>query len=230
MSKPGGFITLHRQILDWEWYGDPCTFNLFIHLLLKANYEDGRFEGRVVKRGQLVTSLSILASETGQTIRQTRTALSHLISTGEVTNESTTQYRVISIVNYDKYQTIDKASDKQSTNDRQTNRQTNRQQYNNINNINNNNNNPPLSRSINRTPFTPPSVDDVEVYCLSIKMDGFTAHDYAQRFCDYYQSRGWILSSGKKMVDWQATIRTWLRRDKDKERNKATGTDSMLPY
>jgi len=210
MSKPGGFITLHRQIMDWEWYGDPCTFNLFIHLLLMASYEENRFEGRVIQRGQVVTSLTNLAKETGQTIRQTRTALSHLISTGEVTNESTTQYRVISIVNYDKYQTIDKASDKQSTNDRQTNRQTNRQHYNNINNINKvtNNNNCDTERQHQR--FSPPTVEEVREYCKEIGSDVDP-----ERFVDYYSQSGWVLKSGTKMKDWKATIRNWTRRDKD---------------
>ena len=86
MNKAGGFITLHRQILDWEWYKDVNTAFLFIHLLLSANFVDAMFKGKLIKRGQLVTSLSHLSTETGLSVQQTRTALSHLVSTGEITD------------------------------------------------------------------------------------------------------------------------------------------------
>lgn len=141
MNKSGGFITLHRQILDWEWYRNANTFRLFIHLLLNANYEDGRFEGVVVRRGQLATSLPSLSSEIQQSIQQVRTSLEHLKSTGEITVSLHPRFQVISITNYDKYQ--DKQQAKQQANNRQstgnlTGKSTgNQQQYNNNNNINN---------------------------------------------------------------------------------------------
>ena len=141
--KTGGFITIHRQILDWEWFEDSATLHLFIFLLLSANYVDGNFKGRVIKRGQLVTSLPKISTGTGLSIRQARTALEHLKSTGEVTDESSSQYRVITIVKYDQYQNatddltgnrqaIDRRSDRQTTDDLTGNRQ----QYNNNNNYN----------------------------------------------------------------------------------------------
>lgn len=151
MAKSGGFITLHRQILDWEWYRDGNTKDLFLHLLLTANFADTTFRGKVIRRGQVATSLTKLAAELGQTVRMVRVSLEHLVMTGEVTNESTPEGRVITVVKYDDYQSYDKPSDKQMTNivtnvltndvtnKRQTERQTERQTYN--NNINNNNKN-----------------------------------------------------------------------------------------
>jgi hypothetical protein len=141
MNRTGGFITLQRQIKEWEWYHNANTFCLFVHLLLMANFEDGRFEGIDVKRGQLVTSLSSLVKETGQSLQQVRTALDHLISTGEITSTAYPHYRLISIVNYGLYQ--DKQQGKQQGNNKASTRQatrlstTEQQQYNNITNINN---------------------------------------------------------------------------------------------
>ena len=40
-----GWIKLHRQILDWEWYDDINVKVLFLHLLLTANYEDKKWQG-----------------------------------------------------------------------------------------------------------------------------------------------------------------------------------------
>ena len=131
-----GFILLYRQITEWEWYQNPNTFRVFLHILLKANFTDGRFEGREVKRGQLVTSLPKLSQQTKLTIQQVRTAIKHLISTGEITDEGTSQYRIITVVKYNEYQQDNRQNNRQVTDDQQTsNRRStdDQQQYNNNN-------------------------------------------------------------------------------------------------
>lgn len=115
-----GFILLYRQITEWEWYQNPNTFRLFLHILLKANFTDGRFEGREVKRGQLLTSLPKLSVQTKLSIQQVRTALKHLISTGEITDEGTAQYRIITVCKYDLYQCDNRLINSQSTDEQQT--------------------------------------------------------------------------------------------------------------
>ena len=79
------YIKLNRKVLNWEWYGNINTCRLFIHMILKANWKDGKFEGKVIPRGSFVSSLPKLADETSLTMREVRTAISHLKSTGEVT-------------------------------------------------------------------------------------------------------------------------------------------------
>jgi len=99
-----GWIKLHRQILEWEWYSDNNCFRLFTHLVLKANYKQKRFKGIELKKGSIVTSRDILARETGLSSQQIRTALNKLISTNEVTSVTSSQGTIIQIVNYEKYQ------------------------------------------------------------------------------------------------------------------------------
>ncbi|MBQ5686491.1 MAG: hypothetical protein IIV23_02215, partial [Ruminococcus sp.] len=53
----GGYIKLHRKLTKWEWYHNANTFRVFIHLLLTANYEPRRFEGKVIDIGQRATSI-----------------------------------------------------------------------------------------------------------------------------------------------------------------------------
>lgn len=55
------------------------------------------------------------------------------------------------------------------------------------------------------TRFTPPTVEEVSSYCQERK-NGIDA----QRFVDYYNSRGWMLGK-TKMKDWKAAVRTWER-------------------
>lgn len=113
------YIKLNRKIINWEWYLNINVKTLFIHCLLKANWKDGRFEGKEIKRGSFVTSLEKLSKETGLSVRQVRTALNHLFLTGELTSEANSKYRIITVVNYNQYQLCDKPVDSQLTSKRQ---------------------------------------------------------------------------------------------------------------
>lgn len=108
-----GWIKTYRSFLKWEWYNDINTKTLFIHLLLTANYEDKKWRGIDVKRGELITSLSHLSEETRLSVRQVRTSLNKLKSTGEITTKPTSKYTLISIVNYSNYQDVEESNDKQ---------------------------------------------------------------------------------------------------------------------
>lgn len=198
-----GFILIHRKITKWEWYRNPNTFRVFLHCLLMANFTDGRFEGKDVRRGQFITSLPNLAKQTSLTIQQVRTALEHLKSTGEITDTATRHYRIITVVKYDDYQNDNRQDNRQLTDNQQTaNRQStdNQQQYNNNNNNNKNNN----DNKVTIKRFVPPTVDEVAEYCQQ-RNNGINA----QHFIDYYTQGGWVLKNGKKMVDWKAAVRTW---------------------
>ena len=98
------YIKLSRKILEWEWYSDVNTCRLFIHMLLKANWKDGRFQGKEIPRGSFVSSYQNLSSETGLSVKNVRTALEHLKSTGEVAVNRHPKYSVFTIKNYCQYQ------------------------------------------------------------------------------------------------------------------------------
>lgn len=113
------FIKLNRKILGWEWYADPCTRDLFIHCLLKANWKSGKWQGYEYKRGQFITSLPTLSAETGFSIQNIRTAIGHLKSTGELTDWHDSKIRIITVVNYDKYQSGNRPTNRRLTDDQQ---------------------------------------------------------------------------------------------------------------
>lgn len=99
-----GFVKLHRKTLKWEWGDDPNTFSVFVHLLLMANHEPCQWHGITIERGQVLTSLAKLSKLCGITIRNVRTCISRLISTKEITQITTSKYRLITICKYDTYQ------------------------------------------------------------------------------------------------------------------------------
>lgn len=118
-----GWIKLHRKFLTWEWYQDANTLRVFLHLILKANHKDGKWQGVDVQAGQLLTGRLKLAQELNLSERQIRTSLNRLKSTNEVTIKTTKQYSIITLNNWDAYQQNDQQNDQQATNKRPTNDQ-----------------------------------------------------------------------------------------------------------
>lgn len=126
-----GSIKLFRQFRDWEWYQDENVKSVFIELLLTANYKDLRWQGKVVKRGQLITSRAKLAAYLGKTEQNIRTALGKLQSTGEIELKATNKYTLITICKYDYWQsqngyeqpTINQPTNQQVTNEQPTTNQ-----------------------------------------------------------------------------------------------------------
>lgn len=127
MEDNKGFVKLYRSMLTWEWYDDINVKILFLHLILTANYEDKKWRGKVIKRGQRVVSVKKLSEELGITVRQVRTAIDKLVMTNDLTNSKFAECNVLTLVNYDKYQSVTnemanvgQTSDKRLTNRGQT--------------------------------------------------------------------------------------------------------------
>ena len=220
----GRFIKLYEQILNWEWFKKKNTLSLFIYLLLKANYCDTTFEGQIIHRGQIVTTLPKLACETGQTIKEVRDALSHLIWTGEVADKTTNKYRVITIVKYDEYQKDGRQMGSQRADKGQTEgRQTGSQRAACIEYIDNNIENiervEDIERGVTAQRFTPPTRAEIEGF---IRENGLEID--ADRFLYYYQSNGWMVGRNP-MRDWKAVIRSWAAKDR---KEKAEPTKTVL--
>ncbi len=98
------WIKLYTSLLNWEWSSDPNMVALWVHLLFKANYEDKRWRGMVVKRGQLITGRKALSDLTGISERTIRTCLARLVDTGEISIKSTNKFSIITICKYSLYQ------------------------------------------------------------------------------------------------------------------------------
>lgn len=99
-----GYIKLYRSLTRWEWYHDAPTRALFVHLLLTVNFEEVQWRGIAIGRGERVTSQQKLAEELNLSVKQVRTALSHLKRTGEVAYETNRQWSLFRVVRYDEYQ------------------------------------------------------------------------------------------------------------------------------
>ncbi len=102
-----GFIKLDRSILDWQWWSNPTARSLWVYLLMSANWKDGYLrDGNVVKRGQVCKSLRTMCSESGLSMVTVRKWLDKFAQSREIAIDRDWGYDVITILNYDKYQSV----------------------------------------------------------------------------------------------------------------------------
>lgn len=145
-----GWIKLHRELTQKPIWLNSTTEQktILITLLLMVNHEEKEWEWKgqkyTVQPGQMITSLNSIVEKCGKgiTTQNVRTALKRFEKLQFLTNESTNKNRLITIVNYTKYQgneyQPDKATDKQLTSNRQA---TDKQLTTNKNDNNDNNDN-----------------------------------------------------------------------------------------
>ncbi len=119
------WIKLYKKFTQWQWYTDNNVKIVFIHLLLTANWQAKKWQGIVIKPGELVTSYQSLASDLNMPLHCVRRAVEKLVKTNCVEKKSTNKYTLLRLVNYSTYQSM--PSTEEQTNDIQMpyNRQTN---------------------------------------------------------------------------------------------------------
>jgi len=99
-----GYIKLYRRMMKWGWYTDTPTKCVFLHILFLACYEPCYFKGVHLEPGQAVSSIRQIATDTGLTVKQVRTAINHLKETQEVAQSPCGKFSVFTVNNYNDYQ------------------------------------------------------------------------------------------------------------------------------
>ena len=203
-----GWIKLHRQLLEWEWYDDTNTKCLFLHCLLRANHSDTEWRGHNIKRGQFLTSVDTLTRETGLSVSQIRTSLKKLISTNEIASKSQARSTVITVLGYDSHQDNDKPVDKLMTMKSQADDNEIATDKNVI--IKECKNDKKITRR-----FTPPT--DIETVAYFVEKGSTNIE--AEKFWLFYDSKNWFVGK-TKMKKWQSAASGWITRNKTDVKNK----------
>lgn len=116
-----GWIKLHRCIRSsWIWNDKPFSRGqAFLDLLLMVNHEDKKiiFNGSLteVKRGSGITSIRKLQDKWGWSNRKVKMFLEQLKLDQTIDYKCTTKNTVVTIVNYDLYQSRETEKHHQST-------------------------------------------------------------------------------------------------------------------
>lgn len=74
-----------------------------------------------------------------------------------------------------------------------------------------------------KTRFVPPTIEEVRTYCQerNNNID-------PEAFIDYYSSQKWKKANGRPVENWQACIRTWEKRNKDKPKSSGNEFIDLL--
>lgn len=103
-----GFALLHRKIMDTPFYRDAEASHLWVHLLLRANYEPTMvatdYGDVFCDRGEFITGRNSLALETGLTADRVKALLRKFTNLDMITTKSTNRFTVLKVVKYDEYQ------------------------------------------------------------------------------------------------------------------------------
>jgi hypothetical protein len=102
-----GYIKLWRKFEDWEWYKKPNMAHFYLWLLMRATHKDTRFMGHDIKRGQVVFGLKMASLATGLSRQSIRTCIKALKSTHELTVQVTHSFSIVTILNYNSYQSTE---------------------------------------------------------------------------------------------------------------------------
>ena len=226
MSILSGYVKIHRKLIQWGWYKNSVVKDTFLHLIFTANFKDMPWEGITIKRGQVVTSYESLANDLGFSIQQVRTAIKKLRSTGEITTQATNRYTIVTVVNFDDYQSTDEnltdeitsnATNKQQTNNKQI---TNNQQQRKKDKKDKNDKN--IKKYIYGE-FNNVKLTNDEYEKLKANLPNY--QDYIEKLSLY------IASKGKRYKSHYATILNWARKDGQIGTiNKPNATNSSTGY
>lgn len=203
-----GYIKLYRRMMKWGWYTDTPTKCVFLHLLFLACYEPCYFKGVHLEPGQAVSSIRQIATDTGLTVKQVRTAINHLKETQEVAQSPYGKFSVFTVNNYNDYQCTGTDEGKQRAQEGHSegtlpNIKKNKEVKNTPYNPPQGDDGVPASKR-----FVPPTPEEVSTYCRE-RNNGIDGSE----FCDFYTSKGWKVGKNP-MKDWKAAVRTWERSRK----------------
>ena len=212
MPREGGFIKISRKLLEWEHSDNLGLTGFWIHLLLRANWENSK----VLKQGELYLTYDGIADECGISRSTVRRYLNTLRESGEI-KTTTERYRMkVRITNWKRFQQVQNEPPHEPP-DEPPHEPPLLIKKNNKKNKNKRNS------SSKEKIFTPPTADQVNEYATS---EGLSID--ADAFLDYNNQRNWM-KSGKKIGDWKPLVRQWCELDKGYKKAKGSGKKDALP-
>ena len=122
-----GYISLWRKFQDSLIYNDSQAVHLWIHLLLKATHKEiNLLVGGIkvnLKVGQLLTGRKSLSKETGINESKINRILKLLKNEQLIEQQTTNKYSIITVLNWDLYQTGEQQTEQQVNSKRTANEQ-----------------------------------------------------------------------------------------------------------
>lgn len=211
MAEPG-WIKIHRSITEKGWFHHSDYVGLWILLLLKAVYKPTEYlwNGKtiVLKRGQFVTGRNALSRESGLNRSKVDRILKLFESEHQIEQQMTSTSRLISILNYEKYQQVEPPTEPRMSHGRATGE-------------------PPVSTKEEgkegkkeKKDILPHLFRDSSIFDKFKFKEAFDKTDYKDADYAYYYNSAldWSDGKGMKRIDWIAVVRGFMNRDKKEDK------------
>lgn len=201
-----GYIKEHRSCLDDPLFKEKPfdRWHAFQYCELNASHKPTEVirgnQTIPIERGQFFTTVGTLAENFGWTEKRVRGWLELMEKMNKLSAKGRAKGTIITVVNYSFSQGDGQAKGQTQGEHEASTGQQYKKDKNVNNNINNNN--------------IPPKIEEVRAYC-NLRENRVNP----EQFMDYYESKGWMVGK-TKMKDWKAAIRTWERRNHDKQENR----------
>lgn len=195
-----GYVKLWRKSLDGGWLHNPSLWTFWCWCLMKASHKEydlvvGCQQVHLMP-GDFIFGRKVASDTLKMSEQIIRTNIEFLKSCKNLTIKKTNKFSIISIVNWDAYQSQE-IEDNQQINQQLTNKQpaTNQQLTTNKN-----------VKNVKKV-FTKPSLEEVRTYCLERRNN-----IDPETWLHHYESNGWMVGKNK-MQNWKSTIITWEKRN-----------------
>ena len=207
-----GWIKIYRKMLDNPIITkDGDYLSVWIYLLLNATHEiyDTIIEGQriTLQKGQLVTGRKSISQKLHINESKVQRILKCFENEQQIEQQTNPRNRVITITNWNEYQTNEQVIEQQMNNKRTTSEQqvnTNKK----IKNIKN------IKKSISKI-FVSPSLEEIKQYILDNQLK-VNAND----FYNYFTAGNWIDSKGNKVKSWKQKLITWNSHEETKTKKQ----------
>jgi len=208
-----GFIKLFRCIEDSFFWNDSEAVHLWIQLLLSANHKDKEMllsgQKVLIKSGQFVCSRNTLSLKTGINESKIQRLLKLFENEQQIEQQTNSKNRIISICNWQKYQSGEQQIEHQMNNTRTADEQQ----------MNTNNNDKNDKNEENKEKDT--IVSKKKKYGIA-GLVHLTEDEYDRLVKDFGEvavnekidALEYWLNKGNKSKSDNLTIRNWFRRDK----------------
>lgn len=126
-NNVNGYVKIHRSILKKAWYKKSDFVHLWAHLIMSAKFTGNEtwWNGstKKLKPGQFVTGRKKLSLETGINESKVERILNCFESEQQIEQQKTPTSRLITILNWKKFQTTEQPFEQRPNNDRTTGEQ-----------------------------------------------------------------------------------------------------------
>ena len=208
-----GWIKLPREILDDPIIKKPKLLQLYMYCYLRANHQESKiiFNDSIIKieRGSFITGRKKISMDLNIHETTIYNRLKSLRKLNYISIKPNSKFSILTIVNYDRYQSYELKDEQQHGNKITTGKQQT-----------NTDNNDKNDKNVKK--FIPPTIEQVKEFVTG---KGYN-EELAERVFEYYDLADWHDKNGNKVRNWkQKILAVWL-----KEENKTQKEENLIEF